>query len=244
MSASFITLFQTLVMVLAITSANVNAGQFSVEPVRIYMTTKDRTTAVTVLNVGNAELVMQADLFLWRQSATGQEELIPTDDMIAAPPIVKLAPGAKQVIRLAMLKSMPTTEQLTYRLMVREIPEAKPPEPGVQLQIGLTFSLPVFITPPVAKRQLLCGLQRTAPDAVRATCENTGSAYAQPTEYKLNDSNGLTVLTSNSGSYILPGTTRNIELKKPNGRIENGKVQLLVTQDDLSVLTVDAVLAD
>ena len=79
---------------------------------------------------------------------------------------------------------------------------------------------------------------------MRATCENTGSAYAQPTEYKLNDSNGLTVLTSNSGSYILPGTTRNIELKKPNGRIENGKVQLLVTQDDLSVLTVDAVLAD
>lgn len=244
MRTSFITALQAFVTIFAFASASVSAGQFSVEPVRIYMTTKDRTTAVTVLNVGNAELVMQADLFLWRQSATGQEELTPTEDMIAAPPIVKLAPGAKQVIRLAMLKPMPTTEQLTYRLMVREIPEIKPPESGVQLQIGLTFSLPVFITPPVAKRQLLCGLQRTAPDTVRATCENTGSAYAQPTEYKLIDSNGQTVLTDTSGSYVLPGTTRTIELKKASGRIENGNVQLLVTQDDLSVITVNAVLAD
>ena len=220
------------------------AGQFSVSPVRIYMATKDRTTAVTVTNESNAELVMQADLFLWQQTATGLDELTATEDLIAAPPILKLAPGASQVVRLAMLKPMPTTEQLTYRLMVREIPEVKPPEPGIQLQIALAFSLPVFITPPAAKRQLVCDMQRTAPDAVRATCQNTGSAYAQPTEFRLNDASGQTLLTNNSGGYILPGIKRSFELKRAAGRIAGGSVQLLVTQDDLSVMTVNAVLAD
>jgi fimbrial chaperone protein len=229
---------------LAVSPCAVLAGQFSVSPVRIYMATKDRTIAVTVTNESSAELVMQADLFLWRQTATGLEELTPTEDLIAAPPILKLAPGAKQVVRLAMLKPMPITEQLTYRLMVREIPEVKPPEPGIQLQIALAFSLPVFITPPGAKRQLACGLQRTAPDAVRATCENTGNAYAQPTEFKLSDANGQTLLTNNSGGYILPGIKRRFELKRTDGAIAGGKMQLLVTQDDLSVQTFDALLAD
>lgn len=232
----------SLIFLLANTS--VFAGQFSVNPVRIFMTTKDRTTAVTVVNAGNAELVMQADLFLWRQTADGQELLTPTEDVIAAPPIIKLAPGARQVIRLAMLKPMPLTEQVTYRLMVREIPEAKPPEPGVQLQIGLTFSLPVFITPTAAKRKLECNIQRTAPNAVRATCENTGSAYAQPTEFKLNDSNGKNLLTNQLSGYILPGIKKSFSLTSTGGEILNGKVQLLVTQDDQSVQTFDSVLAN
>jgi hypothetical protein len=42
----------------------------------------------------------------------------------------------------------------------------------------------------------------------------------------------------------LPGIQRSFELKRAAGRIAGGKVQLLVTQDDLSVQTVDAVLAD
>ena len=231
-------------LLLLIANFSVSAGQFSVNPVRIYMTTKDRTTAVTVVNEGNAELVMQADLFLWRQTANGQELLTPTEDLIAAPPIIKLAPGARQVVRLAMLKPMPVTEQVTYRLMVREIPEAKPPEPGVQLQIGLTFSLPVFITPPTAKRRLECELQRTASDAVRATCENTGNAYAQPTEFKLNDLSGQTLLISQLSGYILPGTKRSFELKRAGGPISSGKVSLVVTQDDQSVQTFDGMLAN
>ncbi len=221
-----------------------DAGQFSVSPVRIFLATKDRTTAVTVTNESDKELVMQADLYLWRQTEAGQEDLTATEDLIAVPPVLKIPPGGKQVVRLAMLKPMPTNEQLTYRLLVREIPEVKPPEPGIQLQIALAFSLPVFITPPSAKRQLVCTVQRTAPDAVLGTCQNTGNAYAQPTEFKLNDASGQPLLTSNAGGYVLPGIKRGFELKRAAGPITGGKVQLLVTQDDLSVLTVDAILAD
>lgn len=220
------------------------AGQFSVSPVRIFVATKDRTTAVTITNESDAELVMQADVFQWKQTPTGQEDLTLTEDLIVAPPIIKLAPRARQIIRLAMLKSVPPDQQLTYRLIVREIPEAKPPEPGVQLQIALAFSMPVFISPPGVKRQLVCEPQRAAPDAVLVTCENTGNAYAFISEFKLSSVSGELITMSNAGGYVLPGIKRSFELKRTGGLISSGKVLLVVTQDDLSVQTFDGMLAN
>ena len=220
------------------------AGQFSVSPVRIYVAAKDRTTAVTVTNESDVELVLQADVFQWKQTSTGQEDLTLTEDLIVAPPIIKLAPRARQIIRLAMLKPVPPDQQVTYRLIVREIPEAKPPEPGVQLQIALAFSMPIFISPPGVKRQLACVSQRAAPDAVRVTCENTGNAYAHASDFKLSNASGELMVSSNVGGYILPGIKRSFELKRTGSPIPDGKVQLVVTQDDLSVQTFDGVLAD
>lgn len=222
-----------------------HAGQFSVSPVRIFMAAKDRTTAVTVTNESDVELVMQADVFLWKQTTTGQEDLTPTEDLIIAPPIIKLAPRAKQVIRLAMLKPVPTDQQLTYRIIVREIPEAKPVEPGVQLQIALAFSMPIFISPPSVKRQLVCEPERiVAADTVRVTCENRGNAYAFASEFKLSNASGEAIATSNAGGYVLAGIKRSFELKRSGTLIPAGKVQLVVTQDDLSVQTFDSVLAN
>lgn len=219
-------------------------GQFSVSPVRIYVAAKDRTTAVTVTNESDVELVMQADVFQWKQTTTGQEDLTLTEDMIVAPPIIKLAPRARQVIRLAMLKPVPPDQQLTYRLIVREILEIKPPEPGVQLQIALAFSMPIFVSPTGVKRQLVCGPQRAALDAVRVTCENRGNAYAYASDFKLSNASGEIMVSSNAGGYILPGIKRSFEFKRAGGPIPSGKVQLVVTQDDLSVQTFDGVLAD
>ena len=220
------------------------AGQFSVSPVRIYVAAKDRTTSVTVTNESDVELVMQADVFQWKQTSTGQEDLTLTEDLIVAPPIIRLAPRAKQIIRLALLKPAPPEQQLTYRLIVREIPEVKPPEPGVQLQIALAFSMPIFISPPGVKRQLVCQTQRVAQDTVRVSCENTGNAYAFASDFKLTSASGEIVASSNSGGYVLPGIKRSFDVKRASGPIPSGKVQLVVTQDDLSVQSFDSVLAD
>ena len=208
------------------------------------MGAKDRTTAVTITNESDAELVMQADVFQWKQTTTGQEDLTLTEDLIVAPPIIKLAPRARQIIRLAMLKAVPSDQQLTYRLVVREIPEAKPPEPGIQLQIALAFSMPIFISPPGVKRQLVCEPQRAAPDTVRVTCENKGNAYAFVSEFKLNNASGELITISNVGGYVLPGIKRSFELKRTSSPISSGKVSLVVTKDDQSVQTFDGMLAN
>ncbi len=221
------------------------AGQFSVSPVRIFVTPKDRTTAVTVTNEGDVELVMQADAYAWRQTAAGEEVLTLTEDVVVSPPILKLAPRGKQVVRLAVLAPAQPGKQQTFRLIVREIPEVKPPEPGAQLRIAVAFSMPIFVTQPGAAANLVCDLKQLTVSVAQANCQNNGTAYVQATEVKLVTTNTLAgdeVLASdNTAVYLLPGTQRVFNLKRTGGTspAAGKQLRLLVTKDDQSVQSFD-----
>jgi fimbrial chaperone protein len=221
------------------------AGQFSVSPVRIYMAPKDRATAITLVNEGDTELVMQADIYLWKQQPNGEDDLTLSEDMILAPPIIKLAPRARQVVRLALLKPLPAGQQHHYRMIVREIPEALPPVQGAQVQIALAFSLPVFITPPELKRQVICTAQRSAPRAVQVDCENQGSAHALASQFKLLNDAGDVLALREQGSYLLPGNKRSFSMERAKdlSPLPAGKLRLQLSHDDASVQVFDITLA-
>lgn len=207
------------------------AGVFSVTPVRIYMTPKDRAVAVTITNDGDTQVVLQADLNGWSQKPDGTDEQVPTEDLILSPPIIKLAPGARQVVRLALLKPADLSNQLIYRMVMREVPEAtNTQEKTIAVPIALALSLPVFITPPAAKREVSCTTEQFAPQAVTIGCRNTGSAYAQVREMSL--MRGEQVLSRfEGGIYILPGAQQLMSLKT-DLLIKAGTAQLQVRFDD------------
>lgn len=219
------------------------AGPFSISPVRIYMAPRDRAIAITITNEGDEPLVMQADIYDWKQKANGEDDLVLTEDMIVSPPIIKVPPKSRQVVRLAMLRPRPAGEQLTYRLIVREIPEARPATTNVQLQIALAFSMPVFITPNGVKRNVVCTTERAA-DAVKAICDNTGNAFAQPRSIELTEANGIKLASVDVGGYILPGVKRGFELKNASGKVPAGKAKLTLTHDDSVVQTFDVNVAE
>jgi fimbrial chaperone protein len=220
------------------------AAPFAVNPVRIYMTPRDKAVAVTITNEGEEELVMQADLYRWTQTPEGEDVLEPTEEVFLTPPIIKLAGKSRQVVRLARLRPMKEAEQLTYRLIVREIPEAKPNQEGLRVQIALAFSLPVFITPPKAKYLLACTAERTAADTLRASCNNSGNAYAQLINFVVTGPGGETLAGRDTGGYILPTVKRSFDLKSPGGAIPAGKAQLTVKLDDGSQQTFDITLSE
>jgi fimbrial chaperone protein len=197
------------------------AGVFSITPVRIYMAPKDRAVAVTITNEGDSEIALQSDIFVWSQKPDGTDELVLTEDMILSPPILKLAPKARQVVRLALLKPRDASRQMTYRMVMREVPEALAANRNaVEVPIALALSMPVFITPPVAKAEVSCELVRTesradakiAAQTLQAFCANAGSAYAQVREVVLQQG-GKQLARFEGGSYILPGARKAITLK-------------------------------
>jgi fimbrial chaperone protein len=230
-------------LLLAACAFPAGAAQFTITPVRIFMTPKDRAVAVTVTNDSDEEVVMQADLYSWKQRPDGSDDLQLTEDLILTPPILKLAPRARQVVRLARLSPPPAGQQQTYRLVMREIPEARSSE-QLQLQVALAFSLPVFISPPGVKRDLNCALERAAPDQVRAVCSNAGNAYAQIRALEVMDARGTKVAARDTGGYLLPSVRRSFELRGANGAIPAGKVKLQVALDDGSLQAFDATLPE
>lgn len=201
---------------LALIAGNASAGSFSVVPVRIYMSPTDRAVAVTITNEGDTEIALQADLYTWAQKPDGSDDLVLTEDLLVSPPILRLAPGARQVVRLARLAPADPSRQLTYRMIVREVPEITMPRATkdilVQLPVSLAMSMPVFITPPVAQRDVQCQVTRMDTQNFNALCQNTGTAYAQV--------RGIVLLRGQEelakfegGTYILPGARRSLSIK-------------------------------
>jgi len=225
-------------------TAQAHAGTFSVSPIRIFMTPSDKAVAVTITNDGEDEVVMQADIYEWSQKPDGEDDMTLTDDMLLSPPIIKIAGKSRQVVRLARLLPVKSSDQLTYRMIVREIPEAKPTKDKMQIQLALAFSMPVFITPPAAKRSLNCTVERTAANAVIAACENSGNAYAQLLDFELSSESGEPIASRSQGAYILPKMKRHFDIKSTNRSIPSGKAKLTVKLDDGSTQTFDADLGE
>jgi fimbrial chaperone protein len=209
------------------------AGNFSVSPVRIFMKPAERATAVTIINHGDTDLVIDTELTSWKQNPDGSFNQQPTEDVIVAPPQMRLAPKARQVVRVARVVPPTPGVQMTYRLLVREVPEAGPAKPGYNVNLSLAFSLPIFITPPGLKHEVACKLLAApvAPPAAAASdapaaapapapwlvarCDNNGSAHALITKISLIDAAGETLASSAQPGYTLTGSGRGFELFKP-----------------------------
>jgi fimbrial chaperone protein len=203
------------------------AGSYSVMPARIYMTPADRAAVVTVTNDGDEPVVLQADVFSWRQKADGKDDLQPSEEMVLSPPILTVMPRSSQVLRLLRTGKPRLGLEQTYRFFLHEVVEARNVStPG--LQFALAYSMPVFITPQGAKPKLSCKPE-TSPDAkVRAVCENTGFAHSRVHSVTLVDSAGKKHETGIGSGYVLAGNTRLFDLKVP-APVAEGKATIEVT---------------
>lgn len=78
-------------------------------------------TLITLFNNEARPMAAQVRVFRWSQR-DGQEELVPTDDVVASPPIVSIGPREEYVVRLQRtIGSEPTGEE-AYRVVVDELP--------------------------------------------------------------------------------------------------------------------------
>jgi P pilus assembly chaperone PapD len=88
-----------------------------------------------VTNHGAAPLTVEMRAMDWRQDA-GRDLLSPSSAFFTSPPVVTIAPGARQSVRLLAQKPG------AYRLLVSELPDPAA-DPG-QVKVLLQFSVPVF----------------------------------------------------------------------------------------------------
>lgn len=207
------------------------AGAFSVSPVRVFLEPRDRAAALTLVNGADAEVVLQADVMRWSQDTDGQDRLEPSDDLLVSPPILKLPPRSRQVVRLARLIAPDLQRQQTYRLLLREVPDLRPTaEQGARLPITLVLSIPVFLGAPAAQSDVHCELHARQPPQV--TCRNQGRAHAQVRELSLLQE-GRTLGRFEGAVYLLPGSQRLLPLKPDEATSSGtGEAQIVLRVDD------------
>jgi fimbrial chaperone protein len=153
------------------------AGSYTVKPVRIELSARLLRTTVQIQNLGDEPTTIQAHIVAW--NANGAEEVLSAnDEILLNPPIFTVAAGHAQFVRLGLRHPLPDTREGTYRLILEEIPP--PPKPGFNgLNTVLKLSVPIFVKPRASSPQLAWTLKRTSDQEVRLSVQNRGNAHVQ-----------------------------------------------------------------
>lgn len=115
-----------------------------VAPVGFELTGGTSASTLQVRNEDQRPVSVQVRVFKWNE-AGGTNDLQPTRDVVASPPLATLSPGTENVIRIVRVKTGPAGPRETYRLIVDELPDNRPLRSG-QVQVVVRHSIPVVFS--------------------------------------------------------------------------------------------------
>ncbi len=204
------------------------ASSFSVNPVRVTLSAKQPVAAITVRNSSAEPTVVQLDTNSWSQEQ-GKDALMPSGDLLATPPIFTIPAGGTQIVRVGLRGARTSSAEVTYRLLLREVPPTKPQLQG--LRVTLNVSMPVFVLPatPVAP-DLKWRATRAADGKVNVYATNSGNAHVQVGKLEVT-AGGAAIGRREIAEYVLPGNTRNWTVDASNIPATGTKLHISATSD-------------
>ena len=184
------------------------AGTFTISPLRVDFADATGTAVLTVRNGDAKPVVVQTQGLAWSQEG-GQDALTPSRDLLVSPAVFTLPAGGSQLVRVALRRNVDPARELTYRLLLQEVPqEASPDFNG--LQIVLRLSVPVFVEPRApASPQIAWVAARGTDGKLSLSARNDGSAHARIHGFSVKTADGATTMLDQPElAYVLPGSTR------------------------------------
>jgi fimbrial chaperone protein len=189
-------------------------ASFFVSPVRIDLSVRKTTAAMTVRNDSEQPIVIQLQPVAWAQ-ADGQDTTTPTSELIATPPLFTLPAQSSQIVRLGLRKPDPLiSKEQTFRVFLQEVPSpSKPGDQGVTM--ALRLSIPVFVAPASPKGPgLSWQLQAQADGQLRLRADNAGDTHSQITQLSLSaDRTDKPLAALDVVHYVLAGQSREWKFK-------------------------------
>lgn len=204
---------------LLLSGASAGAASLQVGPTSVTLQARQNADGLTLSNTGTTPLHAQVRVFRWTQQ-DGEDKLEPTKDIAVSPPMLVVAPGAQQLVRVIRLQPPPADTETSYRVIVDELPvavangaaiEAKVEDAKPGLQFVLQYSVPVFLMPqgeaaiaPVLQSRLV---QQGQDNFIEIG--NSGKLHAQIADLTFVDAKGERhKMAPGLSGYVLPGQTK------------------------------------
>jgi fimbrial chaperone protein len=210
------------------------ASSLQVAPVNIEVPAPGAASTITLKNSGKGSVNAQVRVFKWTQ-VDGKDQLVPTKEVVASPPAVKLGPGKSSVVRIVRRSKTPASTEESYRLVVDEVPKA-PSVAQAGVGFAMRYSVPVFFSAPDQETDL-SWTARIAGGQLRIVAENGGGRRIRLADLKVVKGGKSVSVGQGLAGYVLgesshvwlvkggaklagPGSTIKIIAKSDNGPIE------------------------
>jgi fimbrial chaperone protein len=182
------------------------ASSFNIAPIRVELAGGRRTEALTLRNADESPVVVQVHVVAWSQK-DGVDQFDATHEMLVTPPVLQIPGNAEQIVRVALRGQPDRSQELAYRVVFEEVPQAAPAG-FTGLRVALRLSVPIFIAPAVGKAHAELSWElRALPDGqLEVAATNHGSAHSQVTDFEVQSSGAADSLHGMTGKYVLPGS--------------------------------------
>jgi fimbrial chaperone protein len=191
-----------------------SAATFTVDPTHIFLSARSGSVLLTLRNESTETLQFQLSVFAWTQSASGQMELEPTEDIVFFPTLLTLK--AKETRRVRVGSATPQdVREKTYRIFVEELPPVDNLTAGVRVLTKM--GIPIFVRPvkEVATATLTDLRQRDG--TLRFALTNAGTVHVVPQSITVRGLAGSNTAFNQEleGWYVLAGGRREFDMAFP-----------------------------
>ena len=197
--------FTALSMVLA-AGPMAHGANLQISPVSISFQPGQNAAGIQLQNNGDTPLYGQVRVYAWDQR-NGVDDLTPTTQLVASPPVIEVAPNSTQTIRLVRRPGAQGAAEQTYRILIDELPRGDSQQGNVAIR--LQYSVPAFVLPAdgqAAPKLEWSTFQRGGNWHLRAF--NAGTLHAQIGATSVRIGERDVELSKGLLGYALPGRAR------------------------------------
>ncbi len=218
-------------------SGPARAGSMEVAPTTIDLPAGSGTAVFYITNRGTVPIVAQIEAYDSHQTEKA-DRLDRSDSLLVSPPMARLMPAQRQIVRLAFKGAAAAGEERAFRVLVSELPD--PQAEAVQgIKVMLQFSVPVFKAGGGAptSAHLAWNVAR-GPDGLSLVARNLGTRHVKLSNLALATSGGRQIaIVPKSFAYILAGMSHRWLLASD---LKSGETLHLTAHDDSADATIDA----
>ena len=211
MTRSFFT--RLILPLAALLAGAAQAASLQVSPVTLSFQPSQPALGLTLRNTGDASLTGQVRIFAWSQN--GKDDVLePVQALVASPPMVVIPAQGEQLVRVVRTNRQPADHELSYRLLIDELPPPQGATNSGEISGGVNFrlrySIPVFVPlPGAAGEPKLSWSLRQHDGAWYLAAGNQGAAHAQLSVVKLLGAHGDSFeVSAGLLGYALAGSGR------------------------------------
>ncbi|WP_241088941.1 molecular chaperone [Pseudomonas sp. S09G 359] len=210
------------------------ASSVLIWPIDPVLEADQQASALWLENRGNETANLQIRVFAWRQNGF-DDQYQNQRDVIGSPPVARIEPGQKQLVRLTRTKEVPPGQEMAYRIIIDEIPVPKPAgaedgKTAASIQFQMRYSVPLFAygaglwskadlsRPRDPKGAGVPDLSwRKVVEGGRAFIEirNQGAVHARLTDVAVKQGGQSRPVTEGLMGYVLPGATMRWPVAEP-----------------------------
>lgn len=207
-------------------AASANASTFNISPIRAELSNSHRTEVLTLTNEEDSPVVVQVRVVRWSQK-DGAELLDDTREILATPPVLQIPAMSQQIVRVALRRPPDAAQELTYRIIFEEVPQAAPTD-FTGLRVALRLSIPIFVAPAQGKAmaEVAWASRWLANGQLELAATNNGSGHLQITDFEALFPGSLMPLRGVTSKYVLPGSRMSWTLTPPADAIRQGAIPI------------------